>query len=132
MQKQVSPNTHMIVGDSVACLKRLVESWPLDRSLGLCYLDSFDLDWKNPEPAAQHGFDEWLAVEPLLTTGSLLLIDDTPADLSWVPVTARQPALAYRKETGLWPGKGNRVVQQIVNSGQAQLLYHGYSALFQF
>lgn len=65
------PQVACFVRDSVAYL---AEKGPL---IDLLYLDSFDLDPKNPGPAAMHCLFEFCAARPRLHKGSIVFIDDT-------------------------------------------------------
>lgn len=47
------------------------------------YLDSYDVDFSNPLPSAQHHLNEFKAVKHLLHKGSIVLIDDTPISAEW-------------------------------------------------
>lgn len=42
----------------------------------LLYLDSFDVDWENPAPAAAHHLEELHAAAPMLGPGSIVAVDD--------------------------------------------------------
>lgn len=66
---------NLICNDSVRALHSLARL--LDgRKASLLYLDSFDLDVADPLPSATHHMMELAAAAPLLTTGSLVAVDD--------------------------------------------------------
>lgn len=67
------PTARVLCGDSVAMLYQLRSSVEV---VDLLYLDSFDLDWKNPHPSALHHLKELCAAAPLLKAGSLVFVDD--------------------------------------------------------
>jgi hypothetical protein len=46
--------------------------------IDILYLDSYDVDMANPEPAAQHCLFELLAAMPRLHKNSIVFIDDSP------------------------------------------------------
>ena len=46
----------------------------------LLYLDSFDVDFENPLPAAAHHLSELMAALNLLAPGSLVAVDDNRDD----------------------------------------------------
>jgi len=68
----VSGKTQVICQDSVSFL------WHLERynEIDCIYLDSFDIDWKNPHPSAFHHMKEFCAILPKLRDGCILFIDD--------------------------------------------------------
>jgi hypothetical protein len=71
-QSQVSANTTVCCSDSVAFLART----KFDRPVDLLYLDSFDLDVRNPHPSSLHHLMELTAIMPQLRKGTLVVVDD--------------------------------------------------------
>ena len=71
-QSHVSQSTHIWNMDSVKFLWHFVPPQPID----LLYLDSFDLDLKNPHPSALHHLKELCAIIPKLRKGTLIVVDD--------------------------------------------------------
>jgi hypothetical protein len=126
---QMSSSTHLVVDDSVAFLGRLAEHRRREEPIGLCYLDSWDLDWNDPDAAALHGLREWHAVEPMLGRGSILMIDDTPSAEAWIPESAHDAAQSYRDRTGRWPGKGGLILEELAQRSDVEMLWHGYSVV---
>jgi predicted O-methyltransferase YrrM len=100
-----SKTTHFYVMDSVKFLLNFSEI-TTEKSVDLIYLDSWDVDWSNPVESAEHGEKELIAIRPLLQTGTIVVIDDTPADMNWIPVSDRGVAREFEKEFGVLPGKG--------------------------
>lgn len=82
LRGRVSAKVSVTCGDSVAYLRSLLQAEPLD--IDLLYLDSFDLDWRNPHPAALHHLHELCAVMPLLASGTLVMVDDTARSQAFV------------------------------------------------
>jgi hypothetical protein len=76
----VSSRVSVHTGDSVAFLKSLDVS-PID----LLYLDSFDLDMKYPLPSAIHHLKELVAIAPMISPETLVVVDDSPSALIGVP-----------------------------------------------
>lgn len=66
--------TTAITGDSLEILPTLT------KSIDLLYLDSFDIDFSNPQPAADHHLLELHAALPLLHPGSIVAVDDNYED----------------------------------------------------
>lgn len=60
-----------ITGDSLQHLPLL----PVQH-IDLLYLDSFDVDWHDPTPAAAHHLRELHAAAPMLGPGSIVAVDD--------------------------------------------------------
>jgi hypothetical protein len=121
-----------VVGDSVAFLREWVRDHP-GVSPDVVYLDSMDVDFRAPEPAALHGLAEFAALRPALRPGALLLIDDTPAD----PAHHTAPgdavvAAAWAARGGLMPGKGMLVVEAARRGElpELELLHHRYQVLY--
>ena len=68
-----SDRTRVEANDSVAYLLRLAT---LGVGADLLYLDSYDIDWANPEPSMQHHEQELEAAWPMLHPGSIVAVDD--------------------------------------------------------
>ncbi len=66
---------NLVCNDSVQALHSLARLLA-GRQASLLYLDSFDLDLANPMPSATHHMMELAAAGPLLSTGSLVAVDD--------------------------------------------------------
>lgn len=128
---QLSQNSHLVVDDSVEFIERFRASAIVDR-IDLCYLDSWDLDWSDPEPAEIHGLREWLAIKPILGHGSVLVVDDTPADLSWIPSNFSHNAAKYLRARGRLPGKGSLIDRELVHRKDVTKLWHGYNCVYLF
>lgn len=66
--------TTAIVGNSLDVIPTLTGH------ADLLYLDSFDVDFENPQPAAAHHLSELTAALNLLAPGSLVAVDDNRDD----------------------------------------------------
>ena len=64
-------STTAITGDSLQVLQNLEIS-----HINFLYLDSYDIDWENPDPASAHHLAELKIVWPLLQPGSIVAVDD--------------------------------------------------------
>jgi hypothetical protein len=91
-------HTVAVTGDSLDMLEKL----NVDR-IDLLYLDSFDIDWQNPAPSAQHHLNELHTALHLLGEGSVVAVDDNEGDV----------------------GKGMRVAE-FMNSIDAEQIVDGY------
>ena len=47
--------------------------------IDLLNLDSYDVDFKNPNDSAMHHLKELLAAAPLISKDTLILVDDSPS-----------------------------------------------------
>lgn len=72
-KKLVSAKTSIITADSISWLKGLTT---LRQSVDLLYLDSYDIDWNNPEPSMKHHAMELNASLHLLQPGTIVAVDD--------------------------------------------------------
>ena len=48
----------------------------INTTIDFLYLDSYDIDWNNPEPSAEHHLQELLAALPMLQDQALVAVDD--------------------------------------------------------
>lgn len=131
LARQVSERTHLVVDDSVHFLTSLAEQRPGLR-VDVCYLDSWDLDFAAPDAAAAHGLAEWHAVSPLMGAGSILIIDDTPGSVEWVPAEHQEGARNYLASFGYLPGKGSLVHQELASNPHVRVVWHGYNVVYHF
>lgn len=132
LPRLLSPRASVTCDDSVRFLRRWVERHPGARA-DLVYLDSFDVDFASPVPAAQHGLAELWAIRPALRDGSLLLVDDTPATLEDVlSARTREAAAPFVAAYGLLPGKGMFIDLCLRGAPGVTKLQHGYQALYRF
>jgi hypothetical protein len=117
-----------LIGDSVDFIKEQLGSY--FKGIDLCYLDSWDVDWTEPYPSAVHGLAEFKQLLPFLVSGSLILIDDTPAGIEYVPEGFQASAQLYENQYGCLPGKGSLILQEISkHSNEFEVLHHEYNLL---
>lgn len=122
---QVSRKIKFVISDSVQFLKN--QNYEFD----FYYLDSWDVDWTNPLPAARHGFEEFQSIKSNLKSGNLILIDDTPVSVEYFSADQLEAALEYQDEYGVLPGKGSLVLREIQNSDEFRILNHEYAVLLE-
>ena len=82
-QGNMCPGTKLVHNDSVAFFKEWTYTSGIPRA-DVIYLDSYDLDFYNPEPSAKHGLAEYMSLKPAIKKDTLLLIDDTPMNPYWL------------------------------------------------
>ncbi len=117
------------LGDSVEFIKSI------KYKVQAAYLDSYDIDWLNYEPSAQHGKNEFEALLSKLDDRSIVLIDDTPSSphfLPWRGETYNTVKDLY-EITNTMPGKG-MYVEDVLNEHKHEYtwekVHHQYQALF--
>lgn len=77
-RSMVGPRTQVYAEDSLPFLRKLaVNLLRTGKTIDLLYLDSFDWQASNPTPSAVHHLKELCVVWPVLTAGSLVVIDDS-------------------------------------------------------
>jgi hypothetical protein len=123
---QHSKRSKFFVEDSVTFIKKTLSQ--LVDHVDFCYLDSWDVDWSNPSMAESHGLAEFVAMHNLLPINSILIIDDTPKQLEWIPQEYRREAREYQLKTGRIPGKGSLVLIHIL-FGCYEIIHHEYNVV---
>jgi hypothetical protein len=101
------------------------------QTVDLFYLDSWDIDWENPLESALHGRNEIDAIKPYIKHGTVLMIDDTPSSLKWIPVENKAVAVEFKKEFGVLPGKGAFFTEALAEL-DFQILHHDYNIVLLF
>jgi len=123
------PGSKLICDDSVS----FFSNWSLSGSPSpdVIYLDSYDLDFYNPEPSAEHCLKEYNAILPSVKRNTLLLIDDTPSAPYWMDFRDKlyYDMIEYYKVNNCLPGKGMSVIKEPKN---ADMLIHNYQVLYKF
>jgi hypothetical protein len=131
LRKQLGGRSRVTCSDSVKFLSRF-EFENSNSKLGMLYLDSWDLDVCNPWPSAFHAMQELIAATPKISSGTLLLIDDTPRDLSYFQDSNFSEATSFYKTFSLVPGKGMLIVEYLNQRDDVELIQHEYQALYRF
>ena len=133
LHTKCSANTLLHCDDSVHFLEQWSKGNP-GVKIDLLYLDSWDVDWNNPNPSSMHGMAEFLATSGHLHSGSLLLIDDTPANEKFF-ASAQTELLNFKNfyiENGFYPGKGALVKALLKANGRGKEIMHQYQLLWEF
>lgn len=130
-RKHVSSSTTIVCDDSIHFLESWVREHPGEKA-DVVYLDSFDLEWANPFPSADHGLKEYFSILPALQKDSLLLIDDTPKTCDELLEVDHQIFLQAKKAEEQFQvplvGKGMYIPEHC----KATLLEHFYQLLYRF
>ena len=126
LRGEVSPGTTLVCDDSVEFLSEFSENYP-GLYPNFVYLDSYDIDWYNPEPSERHGYNEYIALKPLLKS-CFLLIDDTPSSPYWID--SRGELYDYLVKSGSMPGKGRLIVEEVDSNPSFQKIHQYYQAFY--
>ena len=119
----VRPEVQIHTGDSVAFLKSLTDHPPPElRYIDLLYLDSYDVDLHYPLPGAIHSLKELLAIVPLLSSETLVAVDDSPLSVRGIADTIGVIKAIEPPRTG---GKG-RLIGDYASQIGAELYFAGY------
>jgi hypothetical protein len=106
----IDPVYHLAeCSDSVTWLQQQADLNQVD----LFYLDSYDVDWHNDQPSAEHHLREFLVIEPHLKPGVIVAIDDNSR------------LLEHNARTG----KGRRIVEYLEQKG-IHPLYDDYQIIY--
>lgn len=123
------PASQLVCDDSVSFFK----NWSkIHHTVNVIYLDSYDIDFYNPEPSGNHGLSEYKALMPVIKKDTLLLIDDTPINPYWLDTRDSKiynDMCNYYNTNNFLPGKGMYVLNEITNANK---LLHNYQVLYKF
>jgi hypothetical protein len=119
------PGTTLVCDDSVNFFSEWAKT---NNVLDVVYLDSYDLDFYNPLPSANHGLREYKALLPVIKN-TLLLIDDTPVNPYWLDERGSlyNSMCSFYDKNHYLPGKGMLVLNEIDSSKK---LLHNYQVLY--
>ena len=103
----------------------------LNEPIDFLYLDSYDVDFLNPLPSAEHHLKEFNSIKHLLHTGSVVLIDDTPCSPEWLDNGKNNLLYHILKDTfnPEMCGKGSLVNKELEKMG-AKKIMHQYQVLW--
>ena len=127
---KVSPSTTLFCNDSVLFLSEISNKYVDSNHSFLIYLDSYDLEYDNPNPSGLHGFKEFLSILPLLKKGTILLIDDSPLNIDFCPEYAKTTSRNYFEKYGIYPGKGMFIEPIIQSFKNVKKIYHKYQIIY--
>ena len=79
-KEAVSQNVEITTDDSVRYLNNISNIFLKNKTkVSMFYLDSFDVNWRYPYPAAAHHLKELTSITRLLHEDTLVVVDDSPA-----------------------------------------------------
>jgi hypothetical protein len=124
-RQQVSDKTTITHSDSLLYLPKF------ERKIDFLYLDSYDVNYLDPEKSAEHHLKEFNCVKHLLEKGSIVLIDDTPLSPEWLDDGKNNPIYQQFKIQfdPKMCGKGSLVNQELEKMGATKVM-HQYQALW--
>ena len=123
--KETSDKTNVTHSDSLKYLPTINDK------IDFLYLDSYDVDFLNPSPSAEHHLKEFNCVKHLLHEGSIVLIDDTPISPEWLDNGKYSPIynklkLQFNENMS---GKGSLVSKELEKMGATKII-HQYQVLW--
>jgi hypothetical protein len=121
---QLGRRTSLVVGDSVEFL----ESYQGPK-VDFAYLDSWDVNPREPLSAAIHGLNEFRALYSHLKSGSLVLVDDTPKFMTDEEYLLYPKMKEFKNIYGQTPGKGALILANLVDFPDMEIVSHEYSLL---
>ena len=134
LSKDACARSRFYCDDSVSFLRSWSARNP-GRQIDLLYLDSWDLDVCDPLPSALHGLAEFLVARRHLRSGSLLLIDDTPASFEeFAKAHGAESRMDFRRcveDFGINPGKGALVHDFLTLHVSGRAIVQTYQLLWQ-
>jgi len=130
LSPMLSPLSKAHCGDSVEFIKNFNDR------VDAAYLDSYDIDWSNYEPSAQHGKREMEALLPKLSDKSYILIDDTPSSPFFLPFRGEghNNIKDLYDIINVMPGKGmyaEEVLQANSDKFKYKKILHMYAVIFE-
>ena len=118
----VGERFNVITGDSVLNLAALCREFSLvNKTIDFLYLDSFDVDWDNIAPSANHHLKEMVAIYECLTPTSLVVVDDSPATAYLSVLDDGHVTLLNQPKIS---GKGKLVAEFALSVGARPLFSH--------
>lgn len=72
-------------------------------NIDLFYLDSYDVEWANDEPSADHHLKEFIVIEPFLTPGTIVSIDDNSFLLNGRRTGKGRKIFEYLEKKSIFP-----------------------------
>ena len=139
-KEAVSKHVEIVTDSSVRYLTYLSKKFLKTKTkVSMFYLDSFDVDWRYPHPAAAHHLKEFTAINRLLYKDTLVVVDDAPA---YANLTQNDkissPALIKSSHFPYWKilksplptvgGKGSLVHEYAMLAGAKLIFSHYQSA----
>jgi hypothetical protein len=124
-RQYVSKKTTITHSDSLLYLPHL------ECKIDFLYLDSYDVDFLNSRPSAEHHLKEFNCVKHLLEKGSVVLIDDTPSCPEWLDNGQHCPIYTQLKQQfdPKMCGKGSLVNDELEKMGATKVM-HQYQTLW--
>jgi len=130
----VSKNVDIVTDISVRHLTYLSNSFIKTKTkVSMFYLDSFDVDWRYPHPAAAHHLKELTAINRILHKDALVVVDDSPsyANLTQTQLESKPTWKILSSPPSPPPtigGKGSLVHEYAMLSGAKLVFSHYQSA----
>ena len=136
-KEAVSKHVEIVTDSSVRYLTYLSKKFIKTKTkVSMFYLDSFDVDWRYPHPAAAHHLKEFTAINRLLKEDTLVVVDDAPSYANLTQNDKAPPSTLIKSSNfPYWKilssppptvgGKGSLIHEYAMLSG-AKLLFSHY------
>ena len=120
----VSAMPQIHTGDSVLFLRNLAKNPPKGFPyLDVLYLDSVDVDFRNPHLSALHHMKELLAASSLIGPETLVVVDDAPLEANFIMFESKLSFVTHQEISG----KGKYVADYAKSIG-LKTVFSGYQA----
>lgn len=122
---QTSDRTNVTHSDSLDYLPTITDK------IDFLYLDSYDVNFLNPLPSAEHHLKEFNSIKHLLHEDSIVLVDDTPVSPEWLDNGKSSPIyhkLKVQFDENM-SGKGSLVCKELEKMGATKIM-HQYQVLW--
>jgi hypothetical protein len=130
LRRKLTKHSRFFCEDSLKFLSNISRLRLKQKVKKFIYLDSWDVDWKNPIPAAIHGLAEFLFVLPYLRPGDILLVDDSPKNSTILEkVQSKKIRKIYDKtflKSKIRGGKGTLILNYLKSITGLKLINHKY------
>ena len=129
-KEAVSNNVEIVTDSSIRYLTYLSKNFLKTKTkVSMCYLDSFDIDWRYTHPAAAHHLKELTSIIRIIDHKTLVVVDDSPTTGN-LTQTVEESNPAWRILSSPSPpptvgGKGSLVHEYAMLSG-AKLIFSHY------
>tara|TARA_B100001057_G_scaffold61067_1_gene54369 strand:- start:3040 stop:3780 length:741 start_codon:yes stop_codon:yes gene_type:complete len=132
LEKKLTKNTQLFCMDSVKFLEKIELN---NKNQTLFYLDSMDVNWRNPLAAMKHGLNEFKTLTHILKVNDHILIDDTPLNEKELEIVQGKKIANIFKflknQKNIIGGKGSLILHYIQKSKKInyQIINHKYQLL---
>ena len=126
----VSDNVEIVTDSSIKYLTYLSKNFLKTKTkVSMFYLDSFDVDWRYPHPAAAHHLKELTSIIRIIDDKTIVVVDDSPANgnltQAWDELNPTWKIISSPSPPPTVGGKGTLIHEYAMLSG-ARLIFSHY------